>query len=297
MECKVIDASELPQAKALWKQAFNDSDAYIQYNFNHNIRLENSLGLFDGKTLAAMLYMLPKTVICCDIEIETYFIAGVATKNAYRNRGLARRLMEEARKTLYKMEIPVVYLYPFNHDFYKKLGYHTISWMRRIALKPPSADMDPAYTVKWHNSASPPDTTAMQMLYDAFALTKKAYFKRNVSDFEALMHTMFVDDGRAMIIYKNGMPAGYVCYFINQGRFEATESVFLDESAAEEAIRRIGEVYKGDVLIDDGYAIPESVSEPYAMMQIVNLKQAKKLYEARDAQEVLDVETMILEQY
>ena len=49
MEYRPIRTKEVFKAKALWKQAFGDSDAYIDFNFERNLDLAFSLGCFDGR--------------------------------------------------------------------------------------------------------------------------------------------------------------------------------------------------------------------------------------------------------
>jgi len=297
MECRPISPREVSQAKALWKQAFQDSNAYINHNFTYNIDLTFSLGLFDNSRLASMLFMLPKTLTCCDKEILTFFIAGVATDKEYRMRGLARDLLENARRFLFEKNIPVVFLYPFNHEFYKKLGFHTISWMRRLTFDRPIGEMDASYRIEWYNRSRYPDSQMMYMLYDAFALTKKAYFKRSVADFDDMLKAMFVDDGKVAVIYKHEQPVGYMCYYILHGKVHCIETVFLGKQAVQAMISGFSADYKGFILFDDSFDINGSVSEQYAMMQIVDLEKAKRFYNKKEAQQILDADMMILEQY
>lgn len=299
MECRPISPREVTQAKALWKQAFQDSDAYINHNFRYHIDLTFSLGYFDKNKLASMLFMLPKTLVCCNREILTFFIAGVSTDPKYRMQGLARDLMERAWTFLFEKEVPVVFLYPFNHEFYEKLGFHTISHMRRISLEKPTTTgkANPSYRMEWHDKHNKPDTHVMQILYDAFALTKKAYFKRTAVDFDAITESMYVDNGRVAIIYNQNQPIGYMCYYLNGKQIHCTETVFLGRQAAEEMIKRVSAEHRGFMLLDEGFEIKGSVLEPYTMMRIVNPKQAESFYGEKDAREILSAQTMILEQY
>lgn len=300
MEFRPITDMELPKAKALWKQAFKDSDAYIDFNFKRNIDLEFSLGGFDKGDLATMLFMIRKTLACAHTGkvFEVYFIAGVATDEAYRRQGLASEILKKAYDFLYDRGVPVVYLYPFDHQFYKKQGFHTVSWMKKVTLKKSAFNKDEkSVTLKTYGRDELPDADVLLGLYSAYAKTKRSYFLRTRQDFIDMMDTLAVENGQVIIVSQNDKPVGYVLCYISQKKLDCTEVVFLNASGARAAVSLLAKEYSGFIYVDDAFEIENAETAEYAMMRIVNLKAAKHICGAASIEDVLGTEVMILEQY
>jgi|GEM_PF-1791288 len=300
MEFRPITADDLPKAKALWKQAFLDTEAYIEFNFKNNIDLNDSIGCFDGDYLAAMLFMLKKTLAFSATKKETpvFFIAGVATDLKYRHKGIATQMMNKAQEFLYNKGIPVVYLYPFNHQFYKKQGYHTISWMKKVTFKKKcSLSVENPITFMNYDKTLFPEAATLLRLYTAYAESKTAYFKRTIEDFELMMKTMAIDNGRYAVVFQDDEPMGYVLYYIIDRKFHCVEAVFLNQEVADATINAICKEYSGFIYVDDAFKIKKATTQEYAMMQIVNIDKAKKVFGKTSVADILGVETTILEQY
>ncbi len=300
MEFRAIKEEELPKAKTLWKQAFEDSDAYIDFNFSRNIDLSYSIGAFDGDVLACMLFMIKKSMACTlnGKTVEVYFIVGVATDKTYRRQGIASKILEEADRFLFNLGVPVVYLYPFNHQFYKKQGYHTVSWMKKVKLeKSNAADPGKGFELKHYTKKNLPDAEVLVGLYKTVGLTKHSFFVRSKQDFVDIMETMAVDDGRFTIAYQNDEPVGYVLYFLKRKKIIGTEALFLDAQAAKNAVSTLAKEHGGYIYLDDSFDIQGAETAEYAMMKIINFEAARRVCGAASVEEILGVEVMILEQY
>jgi len=296
MESRKLKDENIKQAKALWKQAFGDSDAYIDFNFQKNLDLEYSLGIFDSERLVCMLFMLSKKLIFREKDMDTFFIAGVATDDEYRYKGLARRIMGEAKETLRNKGVTLVYLYPFNHNFYRKMDYHTVSWMRKIEFEK-NENQSSELKANWYSSNDRIDVKTLVDLYNMQAETKESYFDRKEKAYKLMLETMSMDDGRIVIFMREERPVGYVLYYIEEEKFNCLESVFLNKKTAESAIDEISKKYKGFLYIDDKFDIPGSAREEYAMMQIIDSSKARNFFEVKNDDEVFKREIMILEQY
>ena len=300
MEFRAIKETELPQAKALWKQAFEDSDTYIDFNFSRNLDLSYSIGAFDGVFLACMLFMIKKNMACTlnGKTVEVYFIVGVATDKTYQRQGIASKILEEANRFLFNLGVPAVYLYPFNHQFYKKQGYHTVSWMKKVKLeKSSAAEPDKGFELKHYTKKHLPDAETLGGLYKTVGLKKHSFFIRTKQDFIDMMETMAVDDGRFIMAYQNDEPVGYVFYFLKRKKIIGTEALFLDAEAAKNAVSVLAKEYSGYIFLDDSFDIQGAETAEYAMMKIINFEEARRICGAASVEEILGVEVMILEQY
>lgn len=87
---------QLPELRNLWKEAFGDSDAYLDLFFGTGYSPTRCRCLTEDGHVAAALYWLD---LFCDGQKMAYIYA-VATGKAYRGRGLCRMLMEDTRNVL-----------------------------------------------------------------------------------------------------------------------------------------------------------------------------------------------------
>lgn len=88
--------SQIPALRQLWKEAFGDTDTYLDVFFDRGFRFDKTLCVSDGDSVAAALYWL-------DMDYwggKAAYIYAVATGKAYRGRGLCRKLMDEAHRRL-----------------------------------------------------------------------------------------------------------------------------------------------------------------------------------------------------
>lgn len=82
--------------RELWKEAFGDTDAYLDLFFGSGYAPTRCRCISEGEKLAAALYWLDMT---CHGQRIAYIYA-VATGRAFRGRGLCRALMEDTHRVL-----------------------------------------------------------------------------------------------------------------------------------------------------------------------------------------------------
>lgn len=118
--------SNIPGLRRLWKQAFGDTDVYLNLFFGTAFSKERSLCALDGEAVAAAMYWLDAEF---DGEQIAYLYA-VATDEAYRGRGLCRQLTEQAHRILKERGYAGAILVPAEpglFQMYGKMGYQTCS--------------------------------------------------------------------------------------------------------------------------------------------------------------------------
>lgn len=112
----------IPGLRRLWKEAFGDTDAYLDGFFRLAYSPENCLCIGEGDIVHAALYWLDMT---CRGERIAYIYA-VATAKSHRGQGLCRNLMEKAHAILARRGYAAAVLVPENEGLsrmYGKLGY------------------------------------------------------------------------------------------------------------------------------------------------------------------------------
>lgn len=115
---------DIPSLRRLWKQAFGDSDEYLDLFFSAGYDPQRCLCAVDGDTAAAALYWLDGS---CRGRTVAYLYA-VATDEAFRGRGLCRDLTERAHGILKARGYAGAVLVPAEPGLfimYGKMGYRT----------------------------------------------------------------------------------------------------------------------------------------------------------------------------
>lgn len=122
---------QVPELRQLWKEAFGDTDAFLDCFFSCAFHPERSRCITVDGCVAAALYWF-------DGEWEGKPIAylyAVATRERFRGRGLCRALMEDTHGHLkdlgYQGSI-LVPVSPVLFEMYGKLGYSTCCYVREF---------------------------------------------------------------------------------------------------------------------------------------------------------------------
>lgn len=114
--------AEIPGLRLLWKEAFDDTDAFLDGFFASGFAPERCLCADDGGTVAAALYWFRCS--CGDRKIA--YIYALATKESHRGRGIARALLEKTATVLKAQGFSGMLLVPGGQELfamYRKLGF------------------------------------------------------------------------------------------------------------------------------------------------------------------------------
>ena len=110
--------------RILWKEAFDDTDAFLDVFFSTAFAPNRCLCILNDNTVIAALYWFE----CEYLSQPLAYIYAVATAKAYRGMGLCRQLLAAAHSTLKQQGYLGALLVPGSEtlfDFYKKAGYQT----------------------------------------------------------------------------------------------------------------------------------------------------------------------------
>lgn len=110
--------AQIPQLRKLWKEAFGDSDSFLDKFFSKAFSQKRSLCATVGCEIAAMAYWF-----CCG---EYAYIYAVATSASHRGKGICHRLMEKLHGILMQEGYAGCIVVPGEEslrDFYRGMGY------------------------------------------------------------------------------------------------------------------------------------------------------------------------------
>jgi predicted acetyltransferase len=276
MDVRLLEQADIPQAKALWKQAFGDSDAFIDWYFANKALPGNSLCIFDGK-LASIIHMIPVNVRIQGRLFESAYIAGAATAADRRGEGLMRTLLYESLRLMRERGITVTHLYPFRHSFYESFGWATYSYVYNRTAKEAPAQPGAEIT-------EPEDWKPLAPLYERVMSRFDGYIARGSREWRWRFDEHMVDGGKTAALKRGGKTAAYMLYGSVRGKAEVIETVYEDERDIQPLLSYI--LGKGHSSAD--YFIPAGEcagAAPYGMARIVD---ARALLKAFGAEELLE---------
>ena len=118
--------TDIPALKALWKQAFGDSDACISAFFESVYTPESVFVLREDGAVKAMASWLPETVCWSRKGWNAAYLYAVATDKSARGQGYCARLLAYAEAFLAPRGVKVLLLVPGEpslRQFYRRHGY------------------------------------------------------------------------------------------------------------------------------------------------------------------------------
>ena len=122
----------LPALRALWKEAFGDTDDFLDTFFTTAFSADRCRVVTENDTIAAMLYWFD----CLFEDRSVAYVYAVATAKSFRGQGLCHNLMEDTHRHLTELGYTGTVLVPGNEalfHFYEEMSYRTFSGIREIS--------------------------------------------------------------------------------------------------------------------------------------------------------------------
>lgn len=128
-------AAHLPSLRSLWKEAFGDGEDFLDRFFGVAFAPDRARCVTDADgEAAAALYWLDATLEGKRIA----YLYAIATRRAYRGRGLCRDLMRDVHALLRARGYAAALLVPSEpslFDFYAKMGYAPCTPMQTVTAE------------------------------------------------------------------------------------------------------------------------------------------------------------------
>lgn len=142
---------QLPALKTLWKEAFGDTDDYLELFFSTAFSPSRCRCVTEDGQTAAMLYWFD-----CQVGKQAFaYLFAVATGKAFRGRGFCNALMADTHRHLKELGYAGAILVPAESslfDFYGAMGYRTFGGVSRFACLPgqETATLRPVTPEEYH---------------------------------------------------------------------------------------------------------------------------------------------------
>jgi predicted acetyltransferase len=123
---QLADKNTRSYVRNIWKEVFEDDDAYMDLYFDEKYKDENTLVALEDNRVVASLQMLPYEITFYEAKVPLYYLAGLSTLPDYRNRGLMAQLIQRSHQLMLQRHIPLSILVPAEESlfsYYAGFGY------------------------------------------------------------------------------------------------------------------------------------------------------------------------------
>jgi len=116
----------LKETRELWKQAFGDTEAFMDLYFGRIYKSEYNITCQINRHVVAALQTLPYTMLYHGEEISTAYMSGVSVDLDYRRQDIGNNLMRQAHFSIYykgAVFASLIPAEPWLYGWYGKCGY------------------------------------------------------------------------------------------------------------------------------------------------------------------------------
>ena len=236
-----LTQAQMQQAHDLWAYCFGDAPSFIDWFFESRLWPENALGWFDDGRLLAVVHMVPRVMMVRGVPLDTAMILGVATWPHARGKGGVSQLLRRALEVAAERGQELLPLYPFDHAFYRRLGWTTA--YERLHIEAPltalASHKHPAVTLK---PAVPDEVhlSAFARVYDARVAQCSGYLLRDERDWHLRAEEMTLDGAHGLLAYRDDEPVGAMIYALSGTTIEVQEWLATTHAAEQAMLGYLG---------------------------------------------------------
>lgn len=184
-------AAQLPQLKALWQEAFGDSEAFAEVFFENGFRFDRSLVACEERVLGAVYWF------DCTLADSRYaYVYALGVTESARGKGVGSRLTQALHSHLALLGYDGCLLCPANEGlfaYYDRLGYETCACMGQFRCQ--------------RGEAVP----LQKLTPTEYAARRAAFLPPNSAQFEAFAYAylgaytdLYAGDGFVLAAYRDG---------------------------------------------------------------------------------------------
>ena len=207
---EIAGAEDLNGIRKLWKQSFDDQDAYMDYYFS-NVATRNHI--FVAKTdskIISMVHLNPYTLAETTAGVTTYkkggYIVGVATDSEFRRQGIMSMLMKYVLSYAAENDYGYIYLMPEKEIYYKGLGFAPVvesGFYNITDLKPEKNDYELCGLKDITDEQLQSFSEKLTQRYDLFVPRTRAYLEDLGMECRSLFGDVYIikDENEIVAVY------------------------------------------------------------------------------------------------
>ncbi|MBE5878174.1 MAG: hypothetical protein E7290_14990 [Lachnospiraceae bacterium] len=283
---KILQKDRIEETKALWKEAFPQaSDEYLNFYFQN--RASDALAFVesDEQQMVSMLHLLPYSTamrrnppspgynrlpcMADVVRVDTNFISGLISKEAYRNHGNAQRVLKSALEYQNRMKVPFTFMTAEQEELAREHGFYPIYERELYELKKEQISKEMLQRAH-EGERQELETGHVLSALDKSELLSLAHFVnanlcrtygmfhiRSAVYYENLHNEALSKNGDIFVLRKDGKIVGYFVFFDEREEY-VKEVIFENKN-------ELGQFF---------YC--EHEKKPYIMARIVNLPEILK---------------------
>lgn len=243
--------------------------------------------------LISMISIYPCKVNIHGVIMEMGGVTGVGTYPEYANLGLMNDLIKLALKKMKDNGQLISYLYPYSIPYYRRKGWEIMSDSMTFTLN--DSQLPSRTDVPGHVERLDVDDEDVINLYNEFAQTNHGALIRDKFQWTEYWRWENEDERTAAVYYDaNGVPKGFVFYWVEDDVFHIKEMIYLTQEARRGLWNFIGahfsmidqvkgETFKNEPIaftLEDSHVV--ETLEPYYMARIVDVKSFLEVYPFAD---------------
>lgn len=277
---------KIKDVKSIYRESFRDSADYVEMYFNRVYREEDArVGCDPTGKIVTSLLLQQYHMNFAGTKVPMGYIAGAATRKAYRGQGYMACLLADTLAFAYDRGDYFCALIPAHrwlYDYYSRFGFSTVFYIREMRYTS-------AHDFTYEGSYDRIDNIAVHEVYDAFAAfneMRSPVVIHSYDDYLNIIEDNRMDNGLAFALRDvvSGLVKAVVFAVVSGGRVVVRELLAADPDAEAAAMSVVMETYPG---MSATVIAPASDSwtgpiESRAMMRIINVAGVLKSMAAAD---------------
>ena len=202
---RYLEAEEKGRTRELWKEAFQDSESFVDYYYTEKIKDNRILVREMDGQIVSMLHRNPYRIYLRGTETVCDYIVGVATAVSERGKGHMRSLLIALLRDMQEEQMPFTFLMPARESLYSPYDFRYIFEQPRWVLHyDKNVKKVPCRQGALGEELAEWQTAWLKRQYDVFAVRDAAYLER-------LEKELTSEDGLCCLIYDGDWFVGMEC--------------------------------------------------------------------------------------
>ncbi|MBS5144032.1 MAG: GNAT family N-acetyltransferase [Butyricicoccus pullicaecorum] len=224
---RFAEAADMPEIRALWESCFPDGTGFNDYYFGHVFALDTTVVYVLDERIAAMVQMLPYTLLANGEAVSATYIYGACTHPDFRRRHLMSELLQWSFSRDIQHKIAASILIPqekWLFDFYRPFGYQPAFTLNTIAF----TEQQPI-TQKGLRAMTPQDLPACEALYRSRLADCPLAVLRTPEQWQAQLTMFEALGGSALVLEHAGVLLGYAFVWKEENGIWAQELICREQ--------------------------------------------------------------------
>lgn len=268
-EIEILTGTQVLKTRSLWEEVFTeDSKSFVDYYYSYKAMKNICFVIGEQNEIVSMVHLTPYDMCVVrrdEVSQETdkvqtdtfpsFYIVGVATKEAYRHKGYMTALLEYAFSYMRKNNIEITFLMPANPAIYQPFGFQYIYERTDYLFSPKYLNQGHELLNFELRKAEKKDCEMLSSFsMEQLKVRYDFFLKRDVAYFQTLLMELASENGFIYLIYVNGEFAGYFAH-------ACEEEEFVQEVLIKEYVEPLLVVEDGN----EGLLIRKSWKKPIIM--------------------------------